>query len=224
MAIPITVLFEDNHLLVVEKPVNIPVQEDSSGDIDLLETLKKYLGQKYEKPGKVFLGLVHRLDRPVGGVMVFARTSKAASRLSDEIRRNQVDKTYHVVVLGTAPEQGELVHWLVKDERTNMVTAHENEVPSSKKAVLRFRRVGVINQLSLLQIDLETGRSHQIRVQCASMGHPVWGDQRYNKSGSNVGQQIALFASALTFSHPVSREKLTFSLPIPNRLPFSLFR
>jgi 23S rRNA pseudouridine1911/1915/1917 synthase len=224
MSQPIKTLFEDNHVLVVEKPVNIPVQGDATGDRDLLEILKNYIAHKYEKPGNVFLGLVHRLDRPVGGVMVFARTSKAASRLSDEIRRNQVEKIYHAVVIGKSPENGELVHWLVKDEQTNMVSVYDREVSSSKRAVLRFRRIGHANNLSLLQIELETGRPHQIRVQCAAIGHPLWGDQRYNQAGSESGQQIALFASSLTFNHPTTKERLTFSLPLPNRLPFSLFR
>lgn len=224
MQTPISVIFEDNHLIVVEKPVNIPVQGDSSGDTDLLEILKRYIATKYNKPGNVYLGLVHRLDRPVGGIMVFARTSKSASRLSDEIRRNRMDKTYHVVVQGKAPESGELVHWLIKNEATNMVTAHTKEIEHSKQAILRYRRIGYQQDLSLLEIDLETGRPHQIRVQCAAMGFPIWGDQRYNSNQSSPGQQIALFASSLTFTHPTTRETLTFSVPLPKRIPFSVFR
>lgn len=213
------VLYEDNHVIVVVKPQHIPVQADESGDADLQSEIKQYIAQKYNKPGNVFLGIVHRLDRPVSGVMVFARTSKGASRLSDEIRRNAMDKTYLAVVEGKIPASGTLVHWLLKDEKTNMVSAHNKEVPGSKKAILHFRSVSHKQGLSLVEIDLETGRPHQIRVQFLASGHPLWGDQRYNKNAV-VGQDIALFAHKLTFTHPTTKEKMSFKVEPPSKDPW----
>ncbi len=215
----LNVLYEDNHVIVVEKPVNIPVQADVSGDSDLQTIIKNYIADKYSKPGNVFLGIVHRLDRPVGGIMVFARTSKAASRLSETIRNRELGKMYHVVVMGVPPDNGTLIHWLLKDSSTNMVKSFDKEVKDSKKAVLHFKKEATVNGLSLLQIELVTGRAHQIRVQCQAMGHPIWGDQRYNKLAV-PGQQIALFASSLSFSHPTTKEHLSFSLPLPGREPW----
>ena len=215
----LNIIFEDNHIIVVEKPVNIAVQADESGDVDLQTMLKDYIAREYNKPGNVFLGIVHRLDRPVGGVMVFARTSKGASRLSDSIRRYEMDKIYHAVVQGKAPDKGTLVHWLVKDAARNMVSAHDKVVNDSKEAVLHFERVAFSEGLSLLKIDLETGRPHQIRVQCKAMGHPVWGDQRYNED-AKVGQQIALRATSLSFPHPTTKERLKFNMELPNAQPW----
>ena len=217
------VLYEDNHVIVVVKPQHIPVQADESGDMDLQSEIKQYIGNKYNKPGNVFLGIVHRLDRPVGGVMVFARTSKGASRLSDEIRRNAMEKTYLAVVEGKTPASGTLVHWLLKDERTNMVSAHNKEVPGSKKAILHFKSVSHKQGLSLVEIDLETGRPHQIRVQFLASGHPLWGDQRYNKNAI-VGQNIALFAHKLVITHPTTKEKMGFEENPPTAEPWVDFR
>jgi 23S rRNA pseudouridine1911/1915/1917 synthase len=214
------IVFEDNHLLVINKPVNIPVQSDDSGDTDVQLMLKEYIAQKYDKKGNVFLGIVHRLDRPVGGLMVFARTSKAASRLSDAIRKREIGKFYHAVVHGNVSNSGELVHWVRKDKSTNMVTAFDKEVTDSKKAILRYQKVSSRDGLSLVRIELETGRSHQIRVQMSKVGHPLWGDQRYNPKLSSVGQQIALFASELSFAHPTTKENLKFTLPFPQREPW----
>jgi 23S rRNA pseudouridine1911/1915/1917 synthase len=217
------IVYEDNHLIVVNKPVNTPVQSDDSGDMDVQLLLKEYIAQKYDKKGNVFLGIVHRLDRPVGGLMVFARTSKAASRLSDAIRKRDIAKYYHAVVHGSIPNSGELIHWLRKDNANNMVSAFDTEVSDSKKAILRYQKVSSRDGLSLVRIELETGRSHQIRVQMAKFGHPLWGDQRYNLKLSSVGQQIALFASELSFVHPTTKELLKFTLPFPQREPwFSL--
>ena len=194
----INIVYEDNHLLVVEKPINIPVQEDSSKDKDLLTILKEYIKVKYNKPGNVYLGLVHRLDRPVGGIMVFAKTSKAASRLSDQIRTKTFKKIYNAVVIGKINDSGTLIDRLLKDTNNNIVN------------------------LSLVEIELLTGRSHQIRVQMAHFNHPLYVDQKYNVNAL-IGQQIALFACKIEFEHPTTHKLLTFSLPLPDRVPFNSF-
>lgn len=211
----INVLYEDNHIIVVVKPVNVPVCLDSSGDLDLLNMVKKYLENKYNKKN-AFVGLVHRLDRPVGGVMVFAKTSKAASRLSDEIRKKEFEKKYYAVVCGKIDESGRFVDKLLKDNKKNMSFVSEN----GKECSLEFTRIKTNDKYSLVSIDLETGRSHQIRVQFSHHGFPLYGDQKYNKK-AKVHEQIALFAYSLTFLHPVKREKMTFDVPIPNIFPFN---
>ena len=188
----INVIYEDNHLLVVEKPINIPTQEDNTKDKDLLTILKKYIKEKYNKPGNVYLGLVHRLDRPVGGIMVFARTSKAASRLSEQVRNKTFKKTYNAVVIGNIENTGKLKDNLLKDEKRNIVKVDKN----GKEAILNFKKLNYKNNMSLVEINLETGRSHQIRVQMANHGYPLFGDQKYNKT-AKVGEQIALFAKKL---------------------------
>jgi 23S rRNA pseudouridine1911/1915/1917 synthase len=202
------IIFEDNHLLVVEKPVNMPVCEDSSKDLDLLTALKQYLKEKYNKPGNVYLGLVHRLDRPVAGVMVFAKTSKAASRLSDSLRKNLFKKTYLAVVCGKAKNKCHLQDYLTKDSKINMVTVTDKN--QGKLAILDYYLIKVKNDLSLIKIALQTGRSHQIRVQMANANLPLWGDQRYNPN-SQKGQQIALYASELSFPHPITKETISFT-------------
>lgn len=214
----INIIFEDNHLLVVEKTINIPVCEDESKDEDLLNILKKYIKEKYNKPGNVYLGLVHRLDRPVGGVMVFAKTSKAASRLSEQVRTQTLKKTYHAVVLGKTDKEGILKDKLLKDNKLNITKVDKN----GKEAVLEYSLVGYKNNLSLVKINLKTGRSHQIRVQFSSRNHPLYGDQKYNKT-AKVGEQIALYASSLTFIHPVTKDIMKFNLDLPNRYPFNIF-
>ena len=214
----INVIYEDNHLLVVEKPVNVPVQADSSGDEDLLTMLKKYLKEKYNKPGDVYLGLVHRLDRPVGGVMVFAKTSKAASRLSKQVQKHEFKKIYMAVIEGKVSDSGTFKDKLKKDEKTNITRVSED----GKEAELSYNLVGFINNLSLVRISLKTGRSHQIRVQFASRKIPLYGDQKYNPNA--VKDQIALFASKLEFKHPVTKEVMSFELPLPERYPFTLFK
>lgn len=212
----INIVYEDNHLLVVEKPINIPVQEDSSKDLDLLAILKNYLKEKYHKPGNVYLGLVHRLDRPVGGLMVFAKTSKAASRLSEQVRTHKLEKIYYAMVEGKIESKGHLVDYLVKDSKTNMVRVDYN----GKEAILDYELVKYEKEYSLIRISLKTGRSHQIRVQFASRGYPLYGDQRYNKK-AKVGEQIALFAKELSFYHPTTKELMTFKLELPNRKPWN---
>ena len=214
----INIIYEDNHLLVVEKPINIPVQEDKSKDEDLLTILKKYLKEKYNKPGNVYLGLVHRLDRPVGGVMVFAKTSKCASRLSEQIRLNKFNKIYYAVVLNKINDSGKLEDYLLKDTKKNIVKVDKN----GKLSILYYERIKFKDNLSLVKIKLETGRSHQIRVQFAHNGNPLFGDQKYN-SKSKVGEQLALFAKKIEFYHPITNELLTFELDLPNRVPYNKF-
>ena len=213
----IKVIYEDNHLLVVEKPINMPTQEDDSKDPDLLNELKKYIKEKYNKPGNVYLGLVHRLDRPVGGVMVFAKTSKAASRLSDQVRTHKLDKRYYAAIEGKL-EDGTLKDKLLKDPKTNNTIVSD----LGKESVLSFKNITYKDGLSLVDIHLETGRSHQIRVQFSSRGHALYGDQRYNKNAI-VGEQIALFAYYLSFEHPVTKEKMEFELDKPNKYPWNIF-
>ena len=176
-------LFEDNHLLVVEKPVNLLSQADHSGSPDLLSLLKDWIKQRDQKPGQVFLGLVQRLDRPVGGVMVFAKTSKAASRLADQVRQRTLQKTYLAVVAGVVdPPERTLTDWLQKDYHSNTVRVIESGVPQAKQAILHYERIAVHANKSLLRIQLETGRSHQIRVQLAHCGHPLLGDHKYGQA------------------------------------------
>ena len=215
----INVLYEDNHLLVVEKPINVPTQEDSSKDEDLLSMLKKYIKEKYNKPGNVYLGLVHRLDRPVGGVMVFAKTSKSASRLSNQIRLNKFNKVYYAVVEGNVKEEERLEDKLLKDNKKNIVKVDSN----GKQSILNYKKIKRINNLTLVEIKLETGRPHQIRVQMSHNNNPLYGDQKYNKN-SKIGEQLALFAKKLEFYHPTTNELLSFELDLPDREPFVKFK
>lgn len=215
----INILYEDNHLLVVEKPINVLVQADNTNDLDLLTMLKRYLKNKYNKPGNVYLGLVHRLDRVVGGVMVFAKTSKAASRLSKQVTNREIKKVYYAVVCGRLQGEGRLENYLLKDEKTN--TSYVSS--DGKLAVLNYIVIDNKEDMSLVKIDLNTGRHHQIRVQFANIGYPLFGDARYNKNYKK-GEQIALFAKELSFFHPITNELLKFSLELPDRYPFALFK
>ncbi|MEG2322397.1 MAG: RluA family pseudouridine synthase [Bacilli bacterium] len=214
----INIVYEDNHLLVVIKPINMPSQKDDSNDPNLLDELKKYLVKKYNKKGAAYLGLVQRLDRPVGGLMVFAKTSKAASRLSEQIRQHNVKKEYHAVVCGKIDKYGTFTDYLLKDTQTNMVKIDKN----GKEAVLDYELVSFKNNYSLVKINLKTGRSHQIRVQFSYHGFPLYGDQRYNEK-AKVKQQIALYATKLTFSHPITKEELTFEINFPSTQPWDIF-
>ena len=210
------ILFEDNHLLVVVKPQGIAVQKnDAASTDDFQSVLKDYLKKKYNKPGNVFLGIVHRLDQPVGGVMVFAKTSKAASRLSEQIRQNVWKKRYLAVVDGV-PEQknGVLEDYLVKNEATNEVYVSKKSNPKAKFARLSYETLKAAGNRSLLEISLETGRSHQIRVQLSSRGFPIVNDHKYNKN-AKIGSNIALWAYSLEIEHPVTKEKLVFSEEMP---------
>ena len=217
----IKILYEDNHLLVVIKPINVPVQEDESKDEDLLTILKKYIKEKYNKPGNVYLGLVHRLDRPVGGIMVFAKTSKAASRLSEQIRIDKFTKTYFAVVENKPKEnEGIFIDKLLKDSKTNIVKVDEN----GKLSKLEYELLNYNDKfnLSLVKVTLITGRSHQIRVQFSSRNMALYGDQKYNHN-SKVGEQIALFAGHLEFNHPITNERMTFDEDLPHSIPWNYF-
>ncbi|MBO2943100.1 RNA pseudouridine synthase [Paenibacillus sp. F411] len=220
----IPVLYEDNHLLGVIKPVNIPSQEDASGDPDMLTLLKEDLKERYNKPGNVYLGLVHRLDRPVGGAMVFAKTSKAASRLSDAVRSRSFKKLYAAVVHGTLHRpSGRLQDALSKDSRTNTVTVVPKGTEGAKEAVLDYKVLAEQDGFSLLLIELHTGRPHQIRVQLSHLGHPLYGDQKYGSRQNKPGQQLALWSLLVSLSHPVSKEQVQLRSNPPATYPWSLY-
>ncbi len=210
----VQVLYEDNHLLAVVKPPNLPAQADRSGDDDLLSILKRHIGQKYQKPGNVYLGLVHRLDRPVGGVMVFARTSKAASRLSAAFAAHAQDKRYLAVLQGELAGERTLEDWLVKDGATGTVRVAAQDSPGAKHARLKTRPLATRDGLTLAEVTLYTGRAHQIRVQHAHAGYPLWGDARYG--GGRPGQQIALWAASLRLEHPTRHEPMRFCAAPPS--------
>ncbi|SEQ61398.1 RluA family pseudouridine synthase [Piscibacillus halophilus] len=221
----INVLYEDNHLLFIEKPVNIPVQADQSNDRDLLTILKEFIKERDRKPGNVYLGLVHRLDRPVGGVMVFAKTSKAASRLSDQIRRNVIQKQYLAVVRGTPTDQeAYLKDFLLKNRNENKVYVSSYKNKKAKKALLDYKILGSKKGLSLLKVDLHTGRPHQIRVQLSSRGWPLYGDQKYGEKVNKPGQQIALWSHSLTIEHPTKKEEIRVDSQPPAEFPWSLWK
>jgi len=220
----IDIIYEDNHLLVAKKPVNMLSQADGTGDLDILSILKEYIKKRYNKPGNVFLGLVHRLDRPVGGVMVFARTSKAASRLSEQIRTRGFEKTYLAVIHGTPSEKkGSLEHYLDKDSASNTVKVVSSSDSGAKKAVLEYRVTDSRSGLSLVEINLKTGRPHQIRVQFSYIGHPLFGDQKYGTQINKPGQQIALWSARIAFRHPTSKEILCFESKPPKKYPWTVF-
>ena len=205
------VIYEDNHIIVVEKIPNIPTQEDKTGDTSMMTLVKKYIKEKYNKPGNVYLGLVHRLDRPVGGVMVFAKTSKAASRLSKQVRDKVFKKEYLAVVDGSfGKNSGTLENYLYKDRKSNTSYVVSKDKKEAKFAKLDYEvlKYDKENNLSLLKIDLHTGRHHQIRVQLANIGHSIYGDQRYGTRGKN--KQIALWAYKLIIEHPTKKEKMEF--------------
>ena len=212
------ILFEDNHIIVVEKTPNIPSQSDKTGDIDMLTLVKQYIKEKYNKPGNVYLGLVHRLDRPVGGIMIFAKTSKAASRLSDEVREKVFKKKYLAVVDGKIEKtKGSLENYLYKDERNNISKVVNKDKKNAKLAKLDYEVIfyDEVKNLSLLKINLHTGRHHQIRVQLSNFGHSIFGDQKYGTRGT--GKQIALWAYELTIMHPITKEEMTF-IDLPEKV------
>ncbi|MDR0856292.1 MAG: RluA family pseudouridine synthase [Clostridiales bacterium] len=219
------ILHEDNHIIVVVKPRGVPSQADDSGDPDMLSLVREYVKVTYNKPGNVYIGLVHRLDRPTGGVMVFARTSKAAERLSADLREGNMEKRYFAVVLGQLRAEAEtLEHYLVKDEGSNTTHVASPVAPGAKRAYLTYRALECQEGLTLCDITLGTGRSHQIRVQMQAIGRPVFGDMRYGGDKAVRGG-LALWAYQLKLSHPVTHIAMTFrAAPPMTEIPWSLFR
>ena len=215
MSTALDVLFEDNHCLAVDKPAGLLTMGDSSGDPTLVDAARDYLKRKYNKPGNVFVGVVHRLDRPVSGVVLFARTSKGASRLSEQFRLRTVEKTYHALVEGNvSPPEGILRDRLVKDRARNVVAVVDEDDDDGQDCVLAYRRLRKSGRLTLVEIRPETGRSHQIRVQLSNHGWPIAGDKKYG-SKIQVDGFIGLHAASLTFQHPTSKETITVSAEVP---------
>lgn len=213
------ILFEDNHIIVVRKPQNIPTQADITGDEDMLTLVKEYIKQTYHKPGNVYVGLVHRLDRPTGGVMVFAKTSKAAARLSEQLKTDAFQKTYFAVVEKAPRERaGRLEHYLKKDEKENKVVIVPMLTEGAKKAVLNYKVLEEAQGYSLVQIQLITGRSHQARVQMASLKTPIFGDAKYGKHAKSTNN-LNLFAVELRFEHPVQKTQMVFRAYPPTEKP-----
>lgn len=221
----INIVYEDNHILVVVKPQNMPVCPDASGDKDLLSILKEYLIKKYEKKGDAFVGMVHRLDRPTGGVMVFAKTSKAAKRLSEGLRRGEIEKRYFSIVHGVPKDkQAQLTHYIIKSPTRNMVYTVPMATEGAKKAVLFYKLLAVNDKISLVDIRLKTGRSHQIRVQMAAIGTPLFGDQKYSEGRTLPRYNIALWATELKLFHPVTKERMVFRVYPPiDKMPWKYF-
>lgn len=218
----IPILFEDNHLLVINKPEGILSQEDHTGRPDVLTICKTYIRKTYSKPGNIFVGLLHRLDEPVSGVMVLAKTSKAASRISEQIRKRSVRKRYLAVVDGSPPPNGVLEHYLEKESGKNIVKVTQRATKASKLAKLSFQTLSNNDGLSLVDIMLETGRPHQIRVQFSEINAPIWGDRRYGKGMEN--ESIALHAYSFRLRHPTSDERMTFEADPPNGFPWNSFQ
>lgn len=212
-----TVLYEDNHIIIVNKTASEIVQGDKTGDTPLSEIVKQYLKEKYAKPGNVFIGVTHRLDRPVSGLVVFAKTSKALSRLNEMFKGSEVKKTYWAVVKERPPkDEDELVHYLVRNEKQNKSYAYDTERPGSKKAILHYRLIGRSQNYYLLEVDLKTGRHHQIRCQLAKMGCPIKGDLKYGFPRSNPDGSICLHARRVRFIHPVSKQLIDVEAPLPS--------
>ena len=218
------ILFEDNHVVVAVKPPNLLTQGDDTGDANLLDQIKEYVKEKYNKPGEAYIGLVHRMDRPVGGLLCFARTSKAAARLSEQVRVHELNRQYVCIVEGDAPDQFTYVDYLAKDTENNkvaVVPAYLKLQMQAKEAILHGRTIARRDGLSLVAIQLETGRAHQIRVQMQHAGFPLWGDNRYGNG--KRGQQIALWGFRLSFAHPITKEQMLFIAPTPEAKPWLWF-
>lgn len=213
----LNIIFEDNHVIVVNKKASEIVQGDKTGDETMPDRIKTYLKEKYQKPGNVFCGVVHRLDRPTSGAVVFARTSKALERLNAQFREKETNKVYWAIVESKpAQDSGTLVHYLKKNEKQNKSYATVDEVPSSKKAILHYKLIGSSDKYFLLEIELETGRHHQIRVQLSTIGCRIKGDVKYGAKRPNPDGSISLHARTLEFNHPTSKEALKFTAPVPN--------
>lgn len=214
-------LYEDNHIIIVSKSAGEIVQGDKTGDTPLSETVKAYIKEKYAKPGAVFLGVVHRLDRPVSGVVLFARTSKALARLNEMFRTQAVQKTYWALVQNTPREpEATLTHYLVRNEKQNKSYAYDHERANAKKAVLDYKIIGHTDRYTLLEIHLHTGRHHQIRCQLAAIGCPIRGDLKYGAPRSNPDGSISLHARSIRFEHPVSHEEIYVEAPLPDEGPW----
>lgn len=219
------VLYEDNHIIVVYKESGEIVQGDKTGDKPLSETIKAWIKEKYAKPGNVFLGVVHRLDRPVSGLVVFAKTSKALSRLNDMFRKGEVRKTYWAMVQTPPAEpEGTLTNWLVRNEKQNKSYAYDHEVPNAKKAILKYKTVGQTEHYTLLEVNLLTGRHHQIRCQLSAIGCPIKGDLKYGARRSNPDGSISLLSRTVEFIHPVSKEYISVVSPLPAEKVWDNFR
>ncbi len=211
------IIYEDNHIVVVNKAPGEIVQGDKTGDEPLVETLKRWLKEKYAKPGNVFCGVVHRLDRPVGGLVIFAKTSKALTRLNEMFRKGEIHKTYWAITRNRPPrENDELHHWITTVERTNKSTAHDNPKPDAKEARLRYLHIASSERYHLVEVQLLTGRKHQIRVQMAAIGCPIKGDLKYGDKRSNPDGSISLLARHIEFVHPVSGQKISLTAPVPD--------
>lgn len=210
------VIYEDNHIIIVNKESGEIVQGDKTGDTPLSEEVKAYIKEKYAKPGLVFLGVVHRLDRPVSGLVIFARTSKALCRLNDMFRKGEIHKTYWAVVQQRPKEdEGMLENWLVRNEKQNKSYAYDHEIPNSKKAILNYKLIGQTDHYYVLEINLLTGRHHQIRCQLAAMECPIKGDLKYGAKRSNPDGSISLLARRVEFIHPVSKKQIVVEAPFP---------
>lgn len=208
------VVYEDNHIIIVSKQSGEIVQGDKTGDTPLPDILKEYLREKYSKPGRVFLGVVHRLDRPVSGLVIFAKTSKALSRLSEMFRKGEIHKTYYALVANRPPKDEDLLeHWLVRNEKQNKSYAYDHEKPGSKQARLQYRLIGQTDRYYLLEVRLLTGRHHQIRCQLAKIGCPIKGDLKYGARRSNPDGSISLQSHSIEFIHPVSKQLINIELP-----------
>ena len=220
------VIYEDNHIIIVNKQSGEIVQGDKTGDRPLSDIVKDYIKEKYQKPGAVFLGVAHRLDRPVSGLVVFARTSKALARLNKMFAEGEVHKTYWAIVKSSKSVDSSrsedtngwhtLEHWLVRNEKQNKSYAYDKERPNAKKAILKYREIGRSDNYTLLEVNLMTGRHHQIRCQLAAAGHPIKGDLKYGAPRSNPDGSISLMARRVEFIHPVSKEQIVVEAPIPN--------
>lgn len=212
-----TVLYEDNHIIIVNKSSSEIVQADKTGDTPLSEMVKAFLKEKYNKQGNVYIGVTHRLDRPVSGIVVFAKTSKALARLNDMFAKKDVKKTYWAIVCKMPPqEEGQLVNYLVKNEKQNKSYAYDKEVPNSKKSILNYKLIGKSDRYCLLEVDLQTGRHHQIRCQLAKIGCVIKGDLKYGAERSNKDGSISLHARSISFTHPVSKQEINVVAPCPN--------
>jgi 23S rRNA pseudouridine1911/1915/1917 synthase len=222
---PVQILYEDNHLLVVNKRVSDIVQGDQTGDPSLDRILKEYIRERDGKPGEVFLGIPHRLDRPVSGVVVFAKTSKALSRMAKMFKDRKVEKIYHAIVdRAPVPDEGTLEHYLTRNTKQNKSYAHDREVPGSRRAVLHYRRLASSDRYHLLEIELETGRHHQIRAQLAAVGSVIKGDRKYGAARTNKNGGISLHARSVSFIHPVKKERVEIVAPYPKMDIFPAFR